>query len=150
MKKKLMLLMAVLVLGLTGCGKKEEVKTLICTQLDGDENMKLDLTYELTAKKGGNLKELKRNYKYTVSDEFADYLDSIASNLQKELDELKADGVEVNYNKANKEFTATVLVNVAKTSKETKDKLNYGQIETLDKAETYLNMQGMTCKEKEA
>jgi len=147
MKKKFMLCVPVLALGLltSGCGN---TKVLECTMTDDSSNgMEMTQTVKATYKKD-SLTKMDMTMKVTVDEEYEDYMDMLEASLTSEFENLEGKkGIKIDTNTKNNVLTFSLVADIDKMDEETKEELNMVEgTETYEEAKEGLEADGYTCK----
>lgn len=146
MKKKFMLCVPVLALGLltSGCGN---TKVLECTMSEDNDGMEMSQVVKATYKKDA-LSKVDMTMKITVDEEYSEYMDLFASSLTSEFDELEDQkGVTMNTETKDNTLTFSLVADLNSMSDEAKEELDMEEdAGTYDEAKKYFEEEGYTCK----
>lgn len=147
MKKKMILCVPVLALGLlaTGCGN---TKVLECTMEDDSaEGMEMSQVVKATYKKDA-LTKVDMSMEVTVDEELEEYMDYLAGSLTSEFSELEGkDGVTIKNETKDNKLTFSMVADLNKMSDEAKEELDMeDDAGTYEEAKKYFEEAGYTCK----
>lgn len=146
MKKKFMLCVPVLALGLltSGCGN---TKVLECTMSEYNDGMEMSQVVKATYKKDA-LSKADMTMKITVDEEYSEYMDLFESSLTSEFHELEGQkGVTMNIETKDNTLTFSLVADLNSMSDEAKEELDMAEdVGTYDEAKKYFEEEGYTCK----
>lgn len=147
MKKKLMLCIPVVALGLltSGCGN---TKVLECTMTDDStDGMEMLETIKATYKKDA-LTNVTMNMKITVDEELEEYMDELSDSLTSEFSSLEdKEGVKVTAETDENVLDFNIEADLTKMDDEAKEELDMDdETETYEEAKKYFEEEGYTCK----
>ena len=146
MKKKFMLCVPVLALGLltSGCGN---TKVLECTMSEDNDGMEMSQVVKATYKKDA-LNKVDMTMTVTVDEEYADYMDLLTSSLTSEFTELEdQQGVTMNTETKDNTLTFSLVADLDKMDAEAKEELDMEEdAGTYEEAKAYFEEEGYTCK----
>lgn len=146
MKKKFMLCVPVLALGLltSGCGN---TKVLECTMSEDNDGMEMSQVVKATYKKDA-LSKADMTMKITVDEEYSEYMDLFESSLTSEFHELEGQkGVTMNIETKDNTLIFSLVADLNSMSDEAKEELDMEEdVGTYDEAKKYFEEEGYTCK----
>ena len=146
MKKKIMLCLPVLALGLltSGCGSE---KVLECTMSENSDGMEMSQVVKATYKKDA-LSKVDMTMEITVDDEYAEYMDLFESSLTSEFTALEDQkGVTMNTETKDNTLTFSLVADLDEMDDEAKEDLDMeDNAGTYEEAKKYFEDEGYTCK----
>lgn len=140
MKKKLISLMAITVLFMTGCGNK----TLKCTYTQENDGYDIKSTYQITFD-SDEVSKLTMQSEIALDDDYKTYIESYeesAAEVATEYNEIE--GFKATTASKNNTVTLKVVATASKMSEE--DISSYSMDLTYDELKETLETEGYTCK----